>query len=143
MGAYYGAYYRLNYLNAPDNQWPKLKVKFNFLVRHHQEWKTIREKAPLDYLPYMEAQFEVVTGLKLVGLGAYTGWIRASTYYHWVVAQQGQLGWCPELAGVNPPRGPMHLPLYPPVTPPPPMQSTGAIQIWGRRNSPASTIRYS
>ena len=113
-----GAYYRLNYLNAPNNQWPQLKVKFYaFLVCHHQEWKAIREKAPLDYLPYMEAQFEVVTGLKVMGLGAYTGWIRAGTYYHWVVAQQGQLRWCPELAGVDPPRGLMHLPLYPPVTP--------------------------
>ena len=64
----------------------------------------------------MEAQFERVTGYKLVGLGACTEWIRAGTYYHWVIAQQGQLGWCPHLTGIPPPKGPMTPPPYPPVT---------------------------
>ena len=64
----------------------------------------------------MEAQFERVTGYKLVGLGACTEWIRAGTYYHWVIAQQGQLGRCPRLAGIPPPQGPMMPPPYPPVT---------------------------
>ena len=64
----------------------------------------------------MEAQFERVTGYKLVGLGACTEWIRAGTYYHWVIAQQGQLGRCPRLAGIPPPEGPMTPPPYPPVT---------------------------
>ena len=64
----------------------------------------------------MEAQFERVTSYKLVGLGACTEWIRAGTYYHWVIAQQGQLGRCPRLAGIPPPQGPMTPPPYPPVT---------------------------
>ena len=64
----------------------------------------------------LEAQFEQVTGYKLVGLGACTEWIRAGTYYHWVIAQQGQLGRCPRLAGIPPPQGPMMPPPYPPVT---------------------------
>ena len=38
------------------------------------------------------------------------------TYYHWVIAQQGQLGRCPRLAGIPPPEGPMTPPPYPPVT---------------------------
>ena len=63
----------------------------------------------------MEAQFERVTGYKLVGLGACTEWIRAGTYYHWVIAQQGQLGRCPRLAGIPPPQGPMMPPPYLPV----------------------------
>ena len=63
----------------------------------------------------MEAQFERVTGYKLVGLGACTEWIHAGTYYHWVIAQQGQLGRCPRLAGIPPPQGPMTPPPYPPV----------------------------
>ena len=63
----------------------------------------------------MEAQFEWVTGYKLVGLGVCTEWIRAGTYYHWVIAQQGQLGRCPCLAGIPPPQGPMTPPPYPPV----------------------------
>ena len=63
----------------------------------------------------METQFERVTGYKLVGLGACTEWIRTGSYYHWAIAQQGQLGRCPRLAGIPPPRGPMTPPPYPPV----------------------------
>ena len=112
-----GAYFRLNYRQEPTSKWPELKAKFfKFLIDHHSEWKSIRNNDPLGYLPYMEAQFEWVTGYKLVGLGACTEWIRAGTYYHWVIAQQGQLGWCPRLASIPPPQGPMMPPPYPPVT---------------------------
>ena len=112
-----GAYFRLNYRNEPTSKWPALKAKFfNFLIDHHSEWKSIRNNDPLGYLPYMEAQFERVTGYKLVGLGACTEWIRAGTYYHWVIAQWGELGRCPRLAGTPPPEGPMMPPPFPPVT---------------------------
>ena len=112
-----GAYFRLNYRHEPTSKWPALKAKFfNFLIDHHSEWKSIRNNDPLGYLPYMEAQFEWVTGYKLVGLGACTEWIRAGTYYHWVIAQRGELGRCPRLAGTPPPEGPMTPPPYPPVT---------------------------
>ena len=114
---YMGAYFRLNYRNEPTSKWPALKAKFfNFLIDHHSEWKSIRNNDPLGYLPYMEAQFERVTGYKLVGLGACTEWIRAGTYYHWVIAQRGELGRCPHLAGTPPPEGPMMPPPFPPVT---------------------------
>ena len=114
---YMGAYFRLNYRNEPTSKWPALKAKFfNFLIDHHSEWKSIRNNDPLGYLPYMEAQFERVTGYKLVGLGACTEWIRAGTYYHWVIAQRGELGRCPRLAGTPPPEGPMTPPPFPPVT---------------------------
>ena len=113
---YMGAYFRLNYRQEPASKWPELKAKFfKFLIDHHSEWKSIRNNDPLGYLPYMEAQFERVTGYKLVGLGACMEWIRAGTYYHWVIAQQGQLGWCPRLASIPPPQGPMMPPPYPPV----------------------------
>ena len=112
-----GAYFRLNYRQEPTSKWPALKAKFfKFLIDHHSEWKSIRNNDPLGYLPYMEAQFERVTGYKLVGLGACTEWIRASTYYHWVIAQRGELGRCPRLAGTPLPEGPMTPPPYPPVT---------------------------
>ena len=114
---YMGAYFRLNYRHEPTSKWPALKAKFfEFLIDHHSEWKSIRNNDPLGYLPYMEAQFERVTGYKLVGLGACTEWIRAGTYYHWVIAQRGELGRCPRLAGTPPPEGPMTPPPYPPVT---------------------------
>ena len=114
---YMGAYFRLNYRQEPASKWPELKAKFfNFLIDHHSEWKSIRNNDPLGYLQYMEVQFERVTGYKLVGLGACMEWIRAGTYYHWVIAQQGQLGRCPRLTGIPPPEGPMTPPPYPPVT---------------------------
>ena len=108
-----GAYFRLNYRQEPASKWPELKAKFfNFLIDHHSEWKSIRNNDPLGYLPYMEVQFERVTGYRLVGLGACMEWIQAGTYYHWVIAQQGQLGRCPRLAGIPPPEGPMTICLY-------------------------------
>ena len=114
---YMGAYFRLNYRQEPASKWPELKAKFfQFLIDHHSEWKLIRNNDPLGYLPYMEAQFERVTGYRLVGLGACMEWIRAGTYYHWVIAQQGQLGRCPRLAGIPPPEGSMMPPPYLPVT---------------------------
>ena len=112
-----GAYFRLNYRQEPASKWPELKATFfKFLIDHHSEWKSIRNNDPLGYLPYMEAQFEWVTSYKLVGLGACMEWILAGTYYHWVIAQQGQLGRCPRLAGIPPSQGPMTPPPYPPVT---------------------------
>ena len=113
----WGPTFWLNYRHEPASKWPELKAKFfEFLINHHSEWKSIRNNDPLGYLPYMETQFERVTGYKLVGLGACTEWIRARSYYHWAIAQQGQLGRCPRLAGVPPPQGPMTPPPYPPVT---------------------------
>ena len=117
LDCYMGAYFRLNYRQEPASKWPELEAKFfKFLIDHHSEWKSIRNNDPLGYLPYMEVQFERVTGNKLVGLGACTEWIHAGTYYHWVIAQQGQLGQCPRLAGIPPPQGPVMPRPYPPVT---------------------------
>ena len=117
LDCYMGAYFRLNYRHEPASKWPELKAKFfEFYINHHSEWKSIRNNDPLEYLPYMETQFERVTGYKLVGLGACTEWIRAGSYYHWAIAQQGQLGQCPRLAGIPPPEGPMTPPPYLPVT---------------------------
>ena len=116
LDCYLGAYFWLNYRHEPTSKWPELKAKFfEFLIDHHSEWKSIRNNDPLEYLPYMETQFEWVTGYKLVGLGACTEWIHAGSYYHWAIAQQGQLGQCPRLAGVPLPQGPMTPPPYPPV----------------------------
>ena len=132
-----GAYFRLNYRHEPASKWPELKAKFfEFLINHHSEWKSIRNNDPLEYLPYMETQFERVTGYKLVGLGACTEWIRAGSYYHWAIAQQGQLGWCPRLAGVPPPQGPMMPPPYPPVMAAASTQATVPDPPWGGGGRP-------
>ena len=134
-----GAYFRLNYRQEPASKWPEMKAKFfKFLIDHHSEWKLIRNNDPLGYLPYMEAQFERVTGYKLVGLGACTEWIRAGTYYHWVIAQQGQLGRCPHLAGIPPPQGPMTPPPYPPVMAAAPPAMVAALPITAAASTQAT-----
>ena len=84
----------------------------------------------------MEAQFERVTGYKLVGLGACMEWIHAGSYYHWAIAQQGQLGRCPRLAGVPPPQGPMTPPPYLPVTAAASTQATVPDPPWGGGGRP-------
>ena len=136
-----GAYFRLNYRQEPASKWPELKAKsFQFLIEHHSEWKSIRNNDPLEYLPYMEKQFERVTGYKLVGLGTCMEWIRAGTYYHWVIAQQGQLGWCPRLAGIPLPVGPMMPPPYPPVTAAPPVMAAPPVTAALPVTAVASTV---
>ena len=134
-----GAYFRLNYRHEPASKWPELKAKFfEFLIDHHSEWKSIRNNDPLGYLPYMETQFERVTGYQLVGLGACMEWIHARSYYHWAIAQQGQLGRCPHLAGVPPPQGPMMPPPYPPVSAAASTQATILDPPWGGGRRPAT-----
>ena len=137
LDCYRGAYFRLNYQHEPASKWPELKAKFfEFLIDHHSKWKSIRNNDPLGYLPYMDTQFEHVTGYKLVGLGACMEWIRAGSYYHWVIAQQGQLGQCPHLASVPPPQGPMMPRPYPPVMAAASTQATIPDTPWGGGGRP-------
>ena len=88
---------------------------FNFLIDHHSEWKSIRNNDPLGYLPYMEAQFEQVTGYKLVGLGP----AQMDPSGHLLPLGNSPAGGTrsvPRLAGTPPPEGPMTPPPFPPVT---------------------------
>ena len=84
-------------------------------------------------MPYMASCFQKVTGLRVTGLEAYTGWIKPGSYFHWVVAQKGQLGLCPHLAGLDPPRGPM--------MPPPCLASP--TDTWEEQEAPGSDARSS
>ena len=61
-------------------------------------------------MPYMEHQFQALTGIRLKGLSQFTGWIKPGSYYHGVVARKGQLHLCLHLAGTVPPRGPQICP---------------------------------
>ena len=102
-----GSFYKYNYPSHKEEECDKLKVKFlDYLGRHQEEWKTIKEEEPLQYMPYMEHHFMALTGIRLKGLGQFTGWIKLGSYYHGVVARQGQLHLCLHLAGAVPPRGP-------------------------------------
>ena len=92
----------------PEGRWPELKWRFfEYLLQHGEEWKALKESNPLDYMPNMAIHFQKVTGLRVTGLEAYISWIKPGNYFHWMIAQKGQLSLCPHLAGHDPPRGPM------------------------------------
>ena len=59
---------------------------------------------------YVAKCFLDTTGHNLKGLGLYTKWIRAQSYYHWKVAELNQLQHCPHLQGLPVPPGPMEHP---------------------------------
>ena len=100
-------FYLYNYPTRREAEWDKLKIKFlNHLGQCQEEWKTIKEETPLKYMPYVERQFLVLTGVRLKGLSQFTGWIKLGSYYHGVVARKGQLNMCLHLARIPPPTRP-------------------------------------
>ena len=105
------SFYQYNYPSCKEEEWNKLKTKFfDYLGQHQEEWKTIKEEELLQYMPYMECQFQALTSIRLKGLSQFTGWIKPGSYYHGVVARKGQLHLCLHLAGTVPPRGGTNLP---------------------------------
>ena len=58
----------------------------------------------------MEEHFYVAAGPRLNGLSNFMGWIKWGSYYHGLVARQGQLHKCPHLVGVALPRWPLVTP---------------------------------
>ena len=100
-------FYLYNYPSKMETDWEKLRVKFlNHLGQCQDKWKTTKEEAPLEYMPYMEHQFLLLTGIRLQGLSQFTAWIKPGSYYHGVVAKKGQLSKCLHLAGIPPPMRP-------------------------------------
>ena len=105
------AYYKDNVASFKEVEWAKMKEKFfTHLLEHKEEWRNIKENHPLQYMPYMEEHFYVATGLRLNGLSNFMGWIKQDSYYHGLVARQGQLHRCPHLVEVV-------LPKWPQLTP--------------------------
>ena len=83
---------------------------FTHLLQHKKEWRDIKEKHPMRYMPYMEDHFYAATDLRLNGLRDFTRWIKRGSYYHGLVARQGHLHLCPHLAGAPLPRWPQTMP---------------------------------
>ena len=101
------AYYKHNFTSFKEEEWTKLKDKFfEHLIQHQDEWKSIKENHPIQYMPYMEKHFHATTGITLKGLSDFMGWIKCGSYYHAVVARKGQLHKCLHLVGVELPRWP-------------------------------------
>ena len=101
------AFYLYNYPSRTEADWEKLRTKFlNHLGQCQDEWKTIKEEMSLEYMPYMECQFLVLTSVRLKGLSQFTRWIKPGSYYHGVVAKKGQLNMCLHLTRIPPPTRP-------------------------------------
>ena len=102
-----GSFYHYNYPSHKEEEWKKLKTRFfKYLGQCQEEWRTIKEDKPLQYMPYMESHFHTLTGIRLEGLSQFMGWIKPGSYYHGVVARKGQLHRCLHLAGTKLPKGP-------------------------------------
>ena len=104
-------YYKYNAASYKEAEWVRLRDKFfmHFLP-HKEEALGIKERCPMDYMPYIEEQFWRATGLCLNGLRDFTTWIKLGSYYHGLVAQQGHLHKCPHLVGIWLPRQPQLTP---------------------------------
>ena len=95
-----------------SEEWQVVIHKFLAVMRNKRavEWMDIKELSPLQFMPYVAKQFKNVTGKDLQGLSDFTGWIGLGGYYHWKLAQLGQLQACPHLQGQPVPKGPVAQP---------------------------------
>ena len=83
------AYYKYNYTPFKEAEWNGLRDKFfEHLLQCQDEWKSIKENHPLEYMPYMARHFHAATGITLEGLSDFMGWIKHGSYYHALVAPQ-------------------------------------------------------
>ena len=95
-----------------SEEWQVAIRKFLAVMRNKRaiEWMDIKELSPLKFMSYVAELFKNVTGKDLKGLSEFTGWIGLGGYYHWKLAQLGQLQACPHLQGHPVPKGPMARP---------------------------------
>ena len=103
-------YYKYNAASFKEAEWVRLRDKFFMHFLPHKEEACIKERCPMDYMPYIEEHFWRAMSLRLNGLRDFTAWIKPGSYYHRLVAQQGHLHKCPHLAGVPLPRQPQVTP---------------------------------
>ena len=92
-----------------SKEWQVAIRKFLVVMRNKRavELTDIKELSPLKFMPYMAELFKNIRGKDLKGLSEFTGWIGLGGYYHWKLAQLGQLQACPHLQGHPVPKEPM------------------------------------
>ena len=107
-----GCYWAAQVGPLDSEEWDRALTTFLTAMRNGRaiEWTDIKELSPLKFMPYMAELFKNVTGKDLKGLSEFTGWIGLGGYYHWKVAQLGQLQACPHLQGHLVPNGPVAQP---------------------------------
>ena len=100
--------YYLAQVGPLDEVWLTRWMQFTeHMHTAEDEWVDIKELTPLQFMPYVQRWFQTTTGIHLKDLDRLVEWIRASGYYHWKVANLGQLHLCPHLSGKKVPRGPI------------------------------------
>ena len=107
-----GCYWAAQVGPLDSEEWEVAIRKFLKAMRNRRasEWTYIKELSPLKFMPYVAELFKNVTGRDLKGLGDFTGWVGLRGYYHWKLAQLGQLHTCPHLQGHPVPDGPVARP---------------------------------
>ena len=107
-----GSYWVAQVGPLDSEEWEVAICKFLKAMRNRRasEWTDIKELSPLKFMPYMAELFKNITGKDLKGLGDFTRCIGLRGYYHWKLAQLGQLQACPCLQGHPVPDGPVARP---------------------------------
>ena len=83
-----GCHYAAQIAPLREGRWDQDSQAFLQAMRDDKkEWLEIKELDPLNYMRYVANTFQRMTGYHLHGLSRYMGWIRASGYYHWKVAE--------------------------------------------------------
>ena len=76
------AYYKYNFSSFKESEWSKIRDKvLDHLLQRQEEWRSIKENDPLQYMPYIDEQFFAATGIWLKGLAECTIWIKWGSYY--------------------------------------------------------------
>ena len=58
-------YYKYILSSFRESEWSKLRDQvLDHLLPCQDEWRSIKEKDPLQYMPYMEEQFYAATGVR-------------------------------------------------------------------------------
>ena len=100
--------YYLAQVGPLDKVWLTRWIQFTeHMHAAEDEWVDIKELTPLQFMPYVQRWFQTTTGIHLRDLDRLVEWIRDSGYYHWKVADLGQLHLCPHLSGKKAPKGPI------------------------------------
>ena len=100
--------YYLAQVGPLDEVWLTCWLRFaEHMHTAEDEWVDIKELTPLQFMPYVQRWFQTTTGIHLRDLDRLVEWICTSGYYHWKVANLGQLHLCPYLRGKKVPKGPL------------------------------------
>ena len=103
------------------------------------ECTDIKELTPLQFMPYVARLFFDVTGRDLQGLSQFMRWIGQGGYYHWRVAQQGQVHLVPHLQGQPTPKPLAVHPSGQPLPPRPAQTETQSLGVSGKWSKKAQT----